>query len=266
MPPSTTSSTDQCPKLSAPIVLAHGLLGFSRVQFAGMTLASYFNRIPEFLSAVGNRVLQPAVPPTGSIRRRGQALKDEIRRLVGSERVHVIAHSMGGLDARWMITALDMSEQVVSLTTLGTPHRGTVFADRSVGFASRWRLFGGLRTLGIPDEAFFDLRTDRTQTFNVTTPDVPEVRYFSVAGEPSREAMLPVLRFSYDLIADVEGPNDGLVSVTSATWGESIDVWNADHVNMVGWTLPWQKVVGQAFEVEAAYRGILERLAGLEGR
>lgn len=258
------ASTDQHPKLNAPIVLAHGLLGFSRFEFAGMTLASYFNRIPELLSSTGNRVLQPVVPPTGSIRQRGQALKDEIQKITGTEPVHVIAHSMGGLDARWMITALDMAEQVVSLTTLSTPHRGTVFADRGVDVASRWKLFGALRTLGLKDEAFFDLRTDRMQAFNDATPEVPEVRYFSVAGDPSRAAVLPLLRLSYDLIADVEGPNDGLVSVTSATWGEAIDVWNADHVNMVGWALPWQRVVGRKFSVEAAYQSILKRLAGVE--
>ena len=40
---------------------------------------------------------------------------------------------MGGLDSRYMISKLDMADRVLSLTTLGTPHRGTAFADWAVG-------------------------------------------------------------------------------------------------------------------------------------
>ena len=36
---------------------------------------------------------------------------------------------MGGLDARYMIASLGMEARVLSLTTVGTPHRGTAFAD-----------------------------------------------------------------------------------------------------------------------------------------
>ena len=45
------------PKLRSPIVLVHGLLGYGRLKLGGWTIASYFAKIPEFLSAAGNRVL-----------------------------------------------------------------------------------------------------------------------------------------------------------------------------------------------------------------
>ena len=118
------------PRLQAPIVLAHGLLGFSKIGIGGFTLASYFHRIPEFLESGGNRVVITRVPPTRSIQSRAEALKTEIQKHVGTESVHLIAHSMGGLDSRCMITHLDMARQIHTLTTLGTPHRGTVFADQ----------------------------------------------------------------------------------------------------------------------------------------
>ena len=47
----------------------------------------------------------------------------------GAPKVHIIAHSMGGLDARHMIVDLGMADKVASLTTIGTPHRGTILAD-----------------------------------------------------------------------------------------------------------------------------------------
>ena len=204
------------PTLESPIVLAHGLLGFSRIRFGGFTVASYFNRIPKLLEAGGNRVIQTEVPKTGSIHARAEALRKEIRGHVGTEAVHIIAHSMGGLDARHMITHLDMAGQVLSLSTVGTPHRGTVLADRGVDLAVNYRLMSWLQTLGIPDDAFHDLRTDRCATFNLTTPDVASVRYFSVAGDRARNATFLPLRFSHDVIAAAEGPNDGLVAVKSA--------------------------------------------------
>jgi triacylglycerol esterase/lipase EstA (alpha/beta hydrolase family) len=47
------------------------------------------------------------------------------------QQVHLIAHSMGGLDCRYLITHLKQqrSFKVLTLTTLSTPHRGSPFMD-----------------------------------------------------------------------------------------------------------------------------------------
>ena len=44
---------------------------------------------------------------------------------------HIIAHSMGGLDSRFLITHLQPEEdnRVLSLTTIGSPHHGSPIAD-----------------------------------------------------------------------------------------------------------------------------------------
>ncbi len=39
--------------------------------------------------------------------------------------MNIVAHSKGGLDARYMISHLDMGGAVASLTTIATPHRGS---------------------------------------------------------------------------------------------------------------------------------------------
>lgn len=44
-------------------------------------------------------------------------------------KVNIIAHSMGGLDARYMISALGGANRVASLTTISTPHTGSKVAN-----------------------------------------------------------------------------------------------------------------------------------------
>src|SRR5438128_2084015 len=117
------------PKLRSPIVLVHGFFGFDRVRVGCLTLANYFPRIPELLRAAGNRVLIPRLCATGGIAHRAAQLKAFLDREAPREPVHLFAHSMGGLDSRYMISRLGMGGRVLSLTTLGTPHRGTAFAD-----------------------------------------------------------------------------------------------------------------------------------------
>src|SRR5207245_1759279 len=95
----------------------------------GLTLANYFPGIVELLQAGGNRVFAPALSPTCSIAQRACELRQFLLNHCPHERVHLFAHSMGGLDARYLISRLEMAEQVASLTTIGTPHRGSPFAD-----------------------------------------------------------------------------------------------------------------------------------------
>ena len=52
----------------------------------------------------------------------------------GARHVHIVAHSKGGLWARAFLTRLPSNFGAYSLTTLSTPHRGTVAAE--IGLAS----------------------------------------------------------------------------------------------------------------------------------
>lgn len=53
---------------------------------------------------------------------------EQLRRRTGAERVHVVAHSLGGILLRWMVQELDSAEVVDTAVTLGTPHEGTRLA------------------------------------------------------------------------------------------------------------------------------------------
>ncbi|KAF3760828.1 alpha/beta-hydrolase, partial [Cryphonectria parasitica EP155] len=128
-----------------PIVLAHGLFGFAELKLAGSYLPPihYWHGIKDALIANGNEVLTATVPPSGSIEERAAKLREHILANSKGRPVNIIAHSMGGLDARYMIskarrTRSAAQEQknependinVRALVTVATPHHGSAYAD-----------------------------------------------------------------------------------------------------------------------------------------
>ncbi|HSV23253.1 MAG TPA: alpha/beta fold hydrolase, partial [Xanthobacteraceae bacterium] len=72
--------------------------------------------------------LFPKVPPIGGFETRAQALADAIQQAYPVGPIHIIAHSMGGLDSRTLIGrnhhGLSDPGRIASLTTVATPHRG----------------------------------------------------------------------------------------------------------------------------------------------
>jgi triacylglycerol lipase len=176
----------------------------------------------------------PQLGRTHSVAQRAEQLRRSIGRWT-TEPVNIVAHSMGGLDARYMITHLDMADRVVSLTTIGSPHRGTYFADWFVDrFDGRFSFLSGLERLGLEVNGFRAVTRSACREFNAQTPDSPRVRYFSYSAFQVARKIPPVLRRSHSLIARTEGSNDGLVSEHSARWGEHVSTLRADHLSLVG--------------------------------
>jgi triacylglycerol lipase len=248
------------PKLRAPIVLVHGLLGFDEVRVGSVTLAQYFPRIPQLLCAAGNRILIPRLSPTGGIACRAAQLKAFLDREVPHDPVHLIAHSMGGLDSRYMISRLGMASRVLSLTSLGTPHRGSPFADWGIRRLARL-VRPVLQLIGLPTEAFYDLTTAACRAFNEQVPDVLGVRYFSVAGRHDGHYLYPEWLLPYYIVLKEEGPNDGVVSEASARHGEDFEVWDGDHLQLVNWFRPLGLVRGAANDPAPRYSRLIRRLA-----
>ena len=53
---------------------------------------------------------------------------DEIRKLTGSERVDIVAHSMGGLIARYYVNKAGGGDKIRNMVLVGVPHFGSVDA------------------------------------------------------------------------------------------------------------------------------------------
>ncbi len=253
-------SESPLPALRAPIVLVHGLGGFDTLFAARRPLKEYFPGIPQHLAAAGNRVFVAKVSPTAGVERRAADLRRYILRELPNEPVHLVGHSMGGLDARFLASRLGMERRVLSVTTVGTPHRGSSFADWGWERLARWAV-PLLRWLGLSHQAFIDLRTDSCARFNDDVPDVPGVRYYSVAGVCEKPWLGPEWFLPWNIVTRAEGANDGVVSVASAAWGEHSDVWQADHLNLVNWPNRIARRRGVWADRAPDYGRIVRRLA-----
>jgi triacylglycerol lipase len=254
----------EIPLLSSPIVMVHGISAFDRLFATRRPVKEYFPGVRSMLEAAGNRVFIPKLPATAGIETRSSELKAYIRRELGGQPFHLVGHSLGGLDSRYLVSNLGLAGQVVSLTTMGTPHTGSSFADWLVNRFARF--FQPLyRRFGVPCDGVFDLTTAHCDRFNAETPNAPGVRYFSVAGEIAKPMLARGWRLSARIVEKHEGPNDGVVSVSSAKWGEACDVWNADHLNLVNWPNKRMNKAGEGFDRARDYGRMMQQMKMVEG-
>lgn len=242
------------------VVLVHGVLGFTRRTISRLFSFAYFQGIEEALRDAGVDVVTVPLPPTGSVESRAEALGEAIDRM-RVPRVNLIAHSMGGLDARWYVGKLGGHERVASLVTISTPHRGTEVADWGGARFGRalagWRL---LRDVGIDSAAFRDLTRAACEARNAELLRAPEVTTFSVGGARPWYAVAAPLQVSFRMLQRTEGPNDGLVSIASARWGEWWGTVEADHLAETGWH--WTPPGIGRFDHLAFFAELVRRLAG----
>ena len=258
-----------------PIVLAHGFFGFE--QFAGVDFVTYFFEVKDHLAASGEaNVFTPAVDPFNDSTFRGAQLEAEIEKILattGHEKVNIVGHSQGGLDAR--VVAHDRPDLVASVTMFATPNRGTRVADvllRLINDPRAAALIDALvQVIGAPIYDQIGMETAVSKplnlfsesgiaAFNAKYPDSPGVLYFSITGRTDLHLGVPdcqtpdappfVTQFQGKIdpvdpllslpeeILD-EGlldpiPNDGLVTVPSAKWGTFLGCVPADHLDEVG--------------------------------
>ncbi|KAG0380832.1 hypothetical protein BGX24_004376 [Mortierella sp. AD032] len=126
----TVSSNYSAPR--HPIVLCHGLFGFDKLgpETIPHLQIHYWKGIQKALTKLGAKVVVASVPKTGSIKKRAEALHRMLTDTMEGMHVNFLAHSMGGLDCRYLISHIqDRNYHVKSLTTLSTPHRGSPFMD-----------------------------------------------------------------------------------------------------------------------------------------
>jgi triacylglycerol lipase len=229
------------------LLLAHGILGFGASEILPLVV-NYFNGVGGHLRRRGHDVIEPQVNPIGSIADRGGRLGAVIMNapLGTGERLHIIAHSMGGLDARHALAHVPhVKDRVATLVTIGTPHKGSPVADAVA--ARSGPLFARCPALVLEQlrrntAALHDLTTSAVAHFNSVTPDVPGVRYMAVAGDAAKSGHeLLLFQLAAALGHITNEINDGMVTRTSAHRDgyEPLADWPTDHAGEIGWTLPF---------------------------
>lgn len=269
------------------LILGHGLFGFA--TFHGI---AYFNGVKEHLTAKfpGLRIFATQVPPDGTIEVRGAELGQQILQamqpggaLDPTEPVHIIAHSMGGLDARFLLSPDNpgnMADRIVSLTTISTPHKGSPIADLVLTLGDpldigneehllAQALRASLSHAGIEVGALRNLTTDGLRRFNERFRDNDRTKKFSVAGVGRGKKVLGIsldtcaaLRLAYRIVKDKTGEdNDGMVSLSSASWGTGPELWPADHLDEIGHDLDRGiETLPRHFDYLAKYEALVDRL------
>ncbi len=236
-----------------PVVLAHGLLGFDEIR-VGRARHDYFRGGSSRLERDGCVVHRCRVGRTASIADRAAELAAFVRELP-VPRVNLVAHSMGGLDARYALAHLGLARSVASLTTIGSPHHGTPLADLGSGLARRAGVGVALARIGMNVEALHDLTTDRMVDFNCAVRDSRRVMYASVVGAPrSRRAVSPILLPTWAWLGGEAIPNDGMVPAPSQRWGDVVFEIEADHFAQIGWS--------RRFDAADFYADLLRELRG----
>ncbi|HET6251197.1 MAG TPA: hypothetical protein VFE47_26175 [Tepidisphaeraceae bacterium] len=222
-----------------PIVLHHGIFNLFTFQLGRLKVSAFSGGIEETIAGRGHPLIISKVHPTAGIATRAQQLKakiladlQEMGRPDGS--VIVIAHSMGGLDARYMISRLGMDKHVSALVTISTPHRGSPYATFCKHhLCDRLGAFELARWLGLDINAVNDLTPEACRRFNETTPDVPGVGYYSISGARPDQRVPAFAYHAWKVIHEAEGDNDGLVSLSSSVWGKSLGTWPLHHWHQV---------------------------------
>ena len=286
----------------SPIVLAHGFFGFE--DFAGAGFESYFYGVKDDLAAHGETVFTPAVDPFNDSTFRGAQLIErieEIRAETGADKVVIIGHSQGGLDAR--VVAHDRPDLVSAVITIATPHHGTPIADVALQLLADPNAAGVVNELvNLIGAPLYDQIGNETAVtkplylfsqpgitaFNAAYPDAPGVFYASIAGRSdmslggqdcAAQISLPFMTSPQNeqdpvdplfwLLAGVAKGNDGhiindgLVRAVDAKHGQFWGCIPADHLDEIGQLFGDGPGVGNDWDYKAFYRDLVTHIREL---
>ena len=225
-----------------PIILVHGLMIKHFKRFRA------FGKIEHVLDAAGHNVYVATHDGFGSIENNAEQLKEYIENVLketGAEKVNLIGHSKGGLDSKYLITHLGMEDKIASLTTLATPHRGSIIASRI------WLLPNWIKkTIAFFINTFYRILGDKHPDAMKACDQLRRVdeseetlgfsekvycQSYSTTLERSRDCFIMAIpRKIYHHYENIE--NDGLVSKESAKFGnyrgECVDI-SISHAQII---------------------------------
>lgn len=261
---STAHAGTSYAKTEYPIILVHGVAGVSKY----FGTIDYWWQIKDDLTYHGASVHVANLSSFAGENLRGEKLLEKIRQVLvetGASKVNLIAHSQGGLSSRYAAAA--MPEAIASITTIGTPHRGTHVADwiASTPTIVQEAVAGGASLAGsllgflvgdpLPQDPYGALHlmtqegmanfnrqypsaglapncSTNGATVNVVNGHMHRLYSWtgSAGGTNALDALDPIFVLG-DLTIRLRGggDNDGLVPVCSARFGQVIGTYNWNH-------------------------------------
>ena len=258
-------------KTKYPVLFVHGIFFRDSKHF------NYWGRIPRALKARGATVYYGDHQSALSVAESAHELAARIRYIrdrYGCDKVNIIAHSKGGLDCRYAISEFGIAPYVASLTTINTPHRGCLFADRLLSRApDRLKRYVStaynvtLRDLGDENPDFMAAVTDLTAEACKKRNDMltlPDGIYTQSVGSILKKwhSMQFPLNVFYHYVKHFDGLNDGLVGEGSFAWGEKYTLITVEGKNGVshGDVTDFTRASLPNFDVLEFYANLVEDL------
>jgi triacylglycerol esterase/lipase EstA (alpha/beta hydrolase family) len=213
-------------QLKYPVVLVHGLVAHDKED------ADDWGRIPDVLRGQGVDLYFGNTEGMGSYESNAAILKnriDEILLKTNRDKVNIIGHSRGGLDARYLIWKYNFGDKVASVTMISTPHHGWEFADlfyeKSIarpGFGkSVLKRYSKLYKKEEQDiyDVIYHLTTKSMSTFNALVQSDENVFYQTYYSTMNNAFDDFRYVYTYPYLKKTSGRNDGIVSEKSVRWG-----------------------------------------------
>lgn len=115
-----------------PVVVVHGYFH----NRSGFDFMSHELRVRGFrwVHGMNYNPIRASVP---ALAERFAVSVRDVMEVAGTDKVHVVGHSLGGVIARWFVQELEGHEVVDTCVTIGTPHHGTWPAYVGFGPAAR---------------------------------------------------------------------------------------------------------------------------------
>ena len=236
-----------------PIVLSHGFIGWGEdgATTGAIAIFNYWGGMDDYLRSQGASVLAVTKTAIASNETRAAEAREKILYWMaanGYSKVHVLAHSQGAPDSRYMISNLGMAGKVSTMTSLNGANSGVAIADIAESIIPSW-MYSFIDTIlnalgqfiyGSNQDikgSLASISVKNMKTFNQYTPNAAGVKYFSYGGSIYANvlthpfAIMQPITAAGSLIYGQGTANDGVVAVSSQKWG----TW------MGGPDLPWYK-------------------------
>jgi len=213
------------------LVFVHGKGGSASVWWDS-TVYHGTNDMYAYAYNNGYRTAFVSLHPEGTMWANGQLLSSllsSITAYFGVDRVTIVAHSKGGVDANAASAHYGAASRISQVITLGTPHRGTPIADLAYSDWAGWLA----ELLGQRTDAAYVMQTGYMDYFRSLTDGLdPSVGYATVSGYKCG----PVFTALWLGCIAISGEDDGVVPVWSAQKPGGTHLrtgyWDHDEIRM----------------------------------
>ncbi|MDE5854274.1 MAG: alpha/beta hydrolase [Ruminococcus sp.] len=209
-----------------PLFFVHGM-GFRDGRIC------YWGRIPKILKQYGAEMFFGCQDASASIEDNAEILKKSLLKFIaetGVKKVNIIAHSKGGLEARYLISTMGMGKYIASVTTLSTPHNGSVTMDKLMKLPKCFLVLGSkifdiFQKIGgdkNPDtfRCLEQVTTSYMAEFNRNNPDDKNIYYRSYAFKMKNSFSDIIMAIPYFAVRIMDGESDGLLTAKEVAWGD----------------------------------------------